>query len=90
MSETSTPEYAYLRIPPEPQLQACPGLVLAGMATRAKVGAGGLEEAAEVLASLQSVEGPTHFRFSMSEEGVIVQVEDTGPEKWRTVVELLA
>lgn len=90
LSEAESTEYAYLKIPPEPRLRACPGLVLAGMATRARVGADGLEDAAEVLASVQSVEEPTHFRFSMNDDGVVVEVEDVEPEGWRTVVELLA
>ena len=38
-------EYAYLKVPPGTELRSCVGLVLAGMAARAKVGVGGLEEA---------------------------------------------
>ena len=90
LSEAESTEYAYLRVPPEPRLRSCPGLVLAGMATRARIGAGGLEEAADVLASVQSLEEPTHFRFSMNEGGVVVEVEDAEPEGWRTVVELFS
>lgn len=92
MSDAESMEYAYLKVPPAPQLDSCAGLVLAGMATRAKVGVGGLEEAAEVLASVHSVEEPTHYRFSMQDEGVVVEVEDanSGGGGWRTVVELLS
>ena len=43
-------EYAYLKVPPDRDLRSCVGLVLAGMAARAKVGVGGLEEAVELLA----------------------------------------
>lgn len=86
------PEYTYLEVPPVPQLASCAGLILAGMATRAKVGVGGLDEAGELLASLHSIEEPTHYRFHMADEEVVVEVEDrdAGEGMWRTVVELVS
>lgn len=88
----SDSEYTYLKVPPVPQFGSCAGLILAGMAARAKVGVGGLEEAGEVLASLHSSEEPTHYRFRMKDEEVVVEVEDRSAVEgsWRTVVELVS
>ena len=86
-------EYAYLRVPPAEELRSCVGLVLAGMAARAKVGVGGLEEAIEVLEGVQSGEAPAHFRFSLKDRGVVAEVEETGGDgevRWRPVVELVS
>lgn len=86
-------EYTYLEVPPIPQFASCAGLILAGMAARAKVGVGGLDEAGELLASLHSTEEPTHYRFHMrDEEEVVVEVEDreVGEGNWRMVVELVS
>ncbi len=88
-------EYAYLRVPPAEELRSCVGLVLAGMAARARVGVGGLEEAIEVLEGAQSIEAPTHFRFSLENGGVVAEVAepagDDGDElRWRPVVELVS
>jgi len=71
------------------------GLVLAGMAARARVGVGGLEEAIEVLEGTQSIEAPTHFRFSLENGRVVAEVAepagDDGDElRWRAVVELVS
>lgn len=65
---------------------------MAGMATRAKVGVGGLEEAVDVLESLHSGNEPTIYRFSMEEDRVVVEIEDPdgGEDTWRTVVELVS
>ncbi len=94
MAEGS-PEYAYLKVPPVAQLRSCVGLVLAGMAARARVGVGGLEEAVELLEGFHSEETPTHFRFSLGNEGVVAEVEEPAAEesdepRWRTVVELVS
>ena len=86
-------EYAYLRLPPTEELRSCVGLVLAGMAARARVGVGGLEEAVEVLEGFHSGDAPTHFRFSLAGEGVLAEVEEPasdGGTGWRTVVELVS
>ncbi len=89
-------EYAYLKIPPSEQLRSCVGLVLAGMAARAKIGVGGLEEAVALLEGFHSEEAPTRFRFSVRNEGIVAEVEERprsgeiGAPRWRTVVELVS
>ena len=90
-----SPEYAYLKVPPVAEMRSCVGLVLDGMAARAKVGVGGLEEAVELLEGFHAADAPTHFRFSLGEEGVVAEVEEpVGEEseesRWRTVVELVS
>ena len=95
MTEDYPQEYAYLRLPPHEQLRSCVGLVLAGMAARAKVGVGGLEEAVEVLEGCHADDAPTRFRFSLAGEGVLAEVEEPtsgadGSSTWRTVVELVS
>ena len=91
MADTS-PEYAYLKVPPVAEMRSCVGLVLAGMAARAKVGVGGLEDAVELLEGFHAADAPTHFRFSLGEEGVVAEVEEPEGEesRWRTVVELVS
>ena len=88
-------EYTYLKVPPSEELRSCVGLVLAGMAARARVGVGGLEEAVALLESFHSDDTPTHFRFSLGNAGVVAEVEEqpgneTGRARWRTVVELVS
>jgi hypothetical protein len=88
-------EYAYLKLPPAEELRSCVGLVLAGMAARARVGVGGLEEAVELLEGFHSDDAPTRFRFSLGDERVVAEVEEapgegTGGSRWRTVVELVS
>jgi hypothetical protein len=86
-------EYTYLLVPPVAELRACVGLVLAGMAARARVGVGGLDDAVELLEAFHSDDGPTRFRFYLRDGGVVAEVEETapdGPGGWRTVVELLS
>lgn len=95
MAKQDPTEFAYLRIPAAEELRSCAGLVLAGMAARATVGVGGLEEAIEVLEGVQSVDEIIDFRFSLSEGGVVAEVaEPTGDgseaQRWRTVVELVS
>ncbi len=95
MSADTTTEYAYLKVPPVKELRPCVGLVLAGMAARARVGVGGLEEAVELLEGFHSEDGPTHFRFSLGDERVVAEVEGSTTGKfeeprWRTVVELMS
>ena len=83
-------EYAYLSVPPSEELRSCVGLVLAGMAARARIGVGGLEEAVELLEGLHSGDATTRFRFSLRDEAVVAEVEEVSGEesRWRTVVEL--
>jgi hypothetical protein len=96
LSADQTPEeYAYLKVPPSERLRSCVGLVLAGMAARARVGVGGLEEAVELLEGFHSDDAPTRFRFSLGDERVVAEVEEapgegTGGSGWRTVVELVS
>ena len=94
-SPNRSPEYAYLKLPPVAEMRSCVGLVLAGMAARARVGVGGLEEAVELLEGFHSGDVPTHFRFSLDGEGVVAEVEESATEEgdephWRTVVELVS
>jgi putative transcriptional regulator len=92
LSGDQAPEYAYLTVPPAEELRSCVGLVLAGMAARARIGVGGLEEAVELLEGFHSDDSPTRFRFSMGDEGVLAEVEEASGEEssWRTVVELVS
>ena len=94
MTADQAQEYAYLKVPPDKELRSCVGLVLAGMAARAKVGVGGLEEAVELLQGFHSEDAPTRFRFSLENDGVLAEVEEPagGHEapRWRTVVELVS
>ena len=91
---TTDQEYAYLKVPPGRELRSCVGLVLAGMAARAKVGVRGLEEAVELLQGFHSDDAPTRFRFSLGHGGVLAEVEELVEEpegsRWRTVVELVS
>ena len=88
-------EYAYLKLPPHEEMRSCVGLVLAGRVARARVGVGGLEDAVEVLEGFHSDDGPTRFRFSLANEGVLAEVEEPSGEggegkRWRTVVEMVS
>jgi hypothetical protein len=95
LTEDQPREYAYLRLPPREELRSCVGLVLAGMAARARVGVAGLEEAVEVLEGFHAGDAPSRFRFSLADEGVLAEVEEplsegSGEITWRTVVELVS
>lgn len=95
MIPTENPGYVYLEVPATVETRSCVGLILTGMVTRARIGVGGLEEAAEVLESLHSGEETTRYRFSLGDESVVAEIEDPdGNESdgtaWRTVVELVA
>jgi hypothetical protein len=95
LSEDHPQEYAYLRLPPHEEFRSCVGLVLAGMAARARVGVGGLEEAVDVLERFHSDEAPTRFRFSLAGDGVLAEVEEPASggstqTSWRTAVELVS
>ena len=97
--------YTYLTLPPDASLRSCIGLVVAGMAARARIGVGGLEEAVSLLEERHSKDGPTRFRFSLLEDGLVAEVEEREPAgvrgsdasagaanvaSWRTVVELVS
>ena len=96
-------EYTYLTLPPDRSLRSCIGLVVAGLAARARIGVAGLEEAVDLLESRHSAEGATRYRFYLKDDGLIAEVEEeeeqavgqgTGEEAgtsgWRTVVEMVA
>ena len=86
-------QYAYLTLPPHGELRSCVGLVMAGMAARAKVGVGGLDEAVALLEDFHADDVPTRFRFALAEDGVVAEVEETDGEegrRWRAVVELVS
>jgi len=94
LTDDQSQEYAYLKVPPDKELRSCVGLVLAGMAARAKVGVGGLDEAVELLQGFHSGSAPTRFRFSLGDDRVLAEVEELAGEperfRWRTVVELVS
>ena len=86
-------QYAYLTLPPHGELRSCVGLMMAGMAARAKVGVGGLDEAVALLEDFHADDVPTRFRFALAEDGVVAEVEETDAEegrRWRSVVELVS
>lgn len=96
-------EYTYLTLPPDASLRSCIGLVVAGMAARARIGVGGLEEAVGLLEERHLPDGPTRYRFSLREDGLVAEVEEgepvgvgrqnapaDGAASWRTVVELVS
>ncbi len=76
MPDVDAVEYTYLTLPPDEALRSCIGLVVAGMAARARVGVGGLEEAVELLEDRHSTETPTRYRFSLTEDGLVAEVEE--------------
>lgn len=98
-------EYTYLMLPPDRAVRSCIGLVVAGLAARARIGIAGLEEAVELLESRHSMEGPTRYRFSLKDDGLVADVEEGEPtvdlgngetggasdvDSWRTVVEMVS
>lgn len=83
-------EYTHLTLPPVAALRPSIGLALAGLADRAGVGVGNLEEAVQVLEDFHSEERPTRYRFAIGEEAVVGQVEDESVGGWRTVVEMVS
>ena len=99
-------EYTYLTLPPDASLRSCIGLVVAGMAARARIGVGGLEEAVGLLEERHATEGTTRYRFYLREDGLVAEVEEREPAgvggqdvsvgaanaaaSWRTVVELVS
>ncbi|HEV2091761.1 MAG TPA: hypothetical protein VGR18_01210 [Rubrobacter sp.] len=93
MTPEGDQQYAYLTLPPHGELRSCVGLVMAGMAARAKVGVGGLDEAVALLEDFHSDDVPTRFRFALADDGVLAEVEEPhgdGGRRWRTVVELVS
>lgn len=79
-------------------MRSCLGIVLAGLAARAEVGVGGLEEAVQVLEETHAAAGHTRYRFALEEGKIFAQVErpevsraaDEEDAVWRTLVELVS
>ena len=100
MARADGADYMYLTLPPERALRSCIGLVVAGLAARARIGVAAIEEAVNLLEGQQISNGPTRYRFSIKDDGLIAEVEekqpapvrggDVGTPSWRTVVELVS
>ena len=99
MTRANSAEYTYLTLPSDRSLSSCIGLVVAGLAARARIGVATLEEAVELLEGQQATNGPTRYRFSLKENGLLAEVEERDPaalrggvepSSWRTVVELVS
>ena len=99
MARANAADYTYLTLPPDRTLGACIGLVVTGLAARAKIGVAALEEAVELLEGQRAADGPTRYRFSLKEDGLVAEIEEAKPAAvrgeagepgWRTVVELVS
>ena len=103
MERSGVAEYTYLTLPPERILgSSCIGLVVAGLAARARIGVAAIEEAVELLVGQQITTGPTRYLFSLTDDGLLAEVEERqpapvrsgeaggAPSSWRTVVELIS
>lgn len=96
MQSGDSANYTYLTIPPDETLRSCIGLVVAGLAARARIGVAGLEEAVELLEGQHVAESPTRYRFYLDEDSLVAEVEEPAASKagdsdgWRTVVELVS
>ncbi len=98
MASADATDYTYLTLPPNRALRSCIGLVVAGLAARAKVGVAAIEEAVELLESQQATNGLTRYRFSLKDDSLLAEVEEWKPSAvrgdsepgWRTVVELVS
>jgi putative transcriptional regulator len=90
----SSEEYAYLTLPAGEGARPCVGLVLAGMAARARIGVAGLDEAVDLLQERHGGVSSTRYRFAITNEGLVAEVEESengvDDVRWRTVVELVA
>ena len=92
--------YTYLTVPPDPTLRSCIGLVVAGLAARARIGVAGLEKAVELLEGQHTSEIPTRYRFCVDDDSLVAEVESPAAVRgkseaddsagWRTVVELVS
>lgn len=92
--------YTYLTVPPDPNLRSCIGLVVAGLAARARIGVAGLEDAVELLEGQHTSETSTRYRFCVDDDSLVAEVETPAvvrgkgqaddPAVWHTVVELVS
>ncbi len=100
MQSEDSAAYTYLTVPPDPNLRSCIGLVVAGLAARARIGVAGLEDAVELLEGQHTSEVPTRYRFCVDDDSLVAEVETPpvvrgkgqadDPAVWRTVVELVS
>ncbi len=102
LADASATDYTYLTLPPDRTLTTCIGLVVAGLAARARIGVAGLDEAVNLLEERHSIQGLTRYRFSLKEDGLVAEVEEAVGDKaedvvypesasrWRTVVEMVS
>ena len=103
MTSADAADYTYLTLPPDRALRSCIGLVVAGLAARARIGVAGLEEAVGLLEDQHAMDRPTRYRFSLKDDGLVAEVEerkpatvrgdseaDGGTTAWRTVVEMVS
>jgi hypothetical protein len=98
LASADATDYTYLTLPPDRALRSCIGLVVAGLAARAKVGVAAIEEAVVLLESQQATNGLTRYRFSLKDDSLLAEVEEWEPAAipgdsepgWRTVVELVS
>ena len=74
-SAEAAADYTYLTLPPDRPLRSCIGLVVAGLAARARIGVAGLEEAIELLESQHSMEGSTQYRFSIKDDSLVADAD---------------
>lgn len=79
MARADALDYTYLTLPPDRAKRSCIGLVLAGLAARARIGAAGLEEAVRLLESQHATSGLTRYRFYLKEDGLVAEVEEGKP-----------
>lgn len=101
MASADATDYTYLTLPPDRSLRSCVGLVVTGLAARAKIGVAGLEEAIELLEDQHTENSPTRYRFSLRGDGLVAEIEEErdasrgdgeadGESGWRTVVEMVS
>ena len=97
MVSADATDYTYLTLPPDRSLRSCVGIVLAGLAARARVGVAGLEEAIGILEDQHTTGAVTRYRFSIKDDGLVAEVEEErgngesgGASGWRTVVEMVS
>jgi len=100
LAPANAADYTYLTLPPDEALGSCLGLVVAGLAARARIGVAGLEEAVKLLEGQQAKATPTRYRFYLKDEGLVAEVEERKPAPlrgggnetsgWRTVVEMVS
>ena len=99
LTSANAADHTYLTLPPDRALRSCIGLVVAGLAARAKIGVAGIEEAVELLEDQHAGDGPTRYRFCLRDDSLVAEIEEKdavrgdgqgGESSWRTVVEIMS